>query len=133
MFFPADYQPPAESPDKAYPFILTTGKDLYHLHTGSYTRNSVALYNLSPEDVLEIHPSDAERLKVKNGEKIHVSSRRGSMKINAKVTDRVPQGTVFTTLHSDEVAVNALTIDALDPMAKTPELKLCAVKLEKTA
>ena len=133
MFCPADYQPPAEPPDKEYPFILTTGKDLYHLHTGSYTRNSVALFNLSPEDVLEIHPSDAERLKVKNGEKIHVSSRRGSMKIHTQVTDRVPQGTVFTTLHSDEVAVNALTIDALDPMAKTPELKLCAVKLEKTA
>ena len=133
VFFPADYQPPAELPDKAYPFILTTGKDLYHLHTGSYTRNSAALFNLSPEDVLEIHPSDAERLKVKNGEKIHVSSRRGDMKIHAKVTDRVPQGTVFTTLHSDEVAVNALTIDTLDPMAKTPELKLCAVRLEKMA
>jgi formate dehydrogenase alpha subunit len=133
MFFPADYHDPAELPDKEYPFILTTGKDLYHLHTGSYTRNSVALFNLSPEDVLEIHPSDADRVQVKNGEEIYVRSRRGSIKINTKVTDRVPEGTVFTTLHSDEVAVNALTIDALDPMAKTPELKLCAVKLEKPA
>ena len=133
MFAPADYQPAAELPDKEYPFILTTGKDLYHLHTGSYTRNSVALFNLSPEDVLEIHPSDADRVQVKDGEEIHVRSRRGSMKINTKVTDRVPEGTVFTTLHSDNIAVNALTIDCLDPMAKTPELKLCAVKLEKPA
>jgi len=133
MFFPADYKAPAELPDKEYPFILTTGKDLYHLHTGSYTRNSVALFNLSPKDVLEIHPSDAERVQVKNGEEIHVRSRRGSMKIHTKVTDRVPEGTVFTTLHSDNIAVNALTIDCLDPMAKTPELKLCAVKLEKPA
>ncbi|MFO7972367.1 MAG: molybdopterin dinucleotide binding domain-containing protein, partial [Desulfobacterales bacterium] len=61
----------------------------------------------------------------------HVSSRRESMKIHTRVTDRVPEGTVFTTLHSDETADNALTIDALDPMAKTPELKLCAVRLEK--
>ena len=133
MFSPADYHDPAELPDKEYPFILTTGKDLYHLHTGSYTRNSVPLYNLSPEDVLEIHPSDAKQLKVKNGEEIHVSSRRGSMKIHAKVTDRVPEGTVFTTLHSDDVAVNALTIDVLDPMAKTPELKLCAVKVREAS
>jgi formate dehydrogenase alpha subunit len=131
MFFPADYQPPAESPDKEYPFILTTGKDLYHLHTGSYTRNSVALFNLSPEDLLEIHPSDADRIQIKDGEEIFVHSRRGSMKIHTKVTDRVQEGTLFTTLHSDNIAVNALTIDCLDPMAKTPELKLCAVKLEK--
>jgi predicted molibdopterin-dependent oxidoreductase YjgC len=133
MFFPADYQPPAESPDKEYPFILTTGKDLYHLHTGSYTRNSVALFNLSPEDLLEIHPSDADRIQVKDGEEVFVRSRRGLIKIHTKVTDRVQEGTVFTTLHSDNIAVNELTIDCLDPMAKTPELKLCAVKLEKPA
>ncbi|MEA3221948.1 MAG: formate dehydrogenase subunit alpha [Thermodesulfobacteriota bacterium] len=130
FFFPADYNPPAELPDKSYPFVFTTGKDLCHLHTGSYTRHSAALLELSPEDLLAINPLDAQGLDVKNGDKVKVSSRRGEIKINVRITDRVPKGTVFSTLHSSEIPVNVLTIDTLDPLAKTPELKICAVNIK---
>jgi formate dehydrogenase alpha subunit len=128
-FFPADYQSPAEAPNDEYPFLLTTGKELYHLHTGSYTNKSVPLSRLAPEDLLEISVTDAEKIGVGNGDKVRVISRRGQIGITAQVTDSVPEGTVFATFHSGEV--NVLTIDTLDTMAKVPELKMCAVKIEK--
>jgi predicted molibdopterin-dependent oxidoreductase YjgC len=128
-FFPADYQPPAEETDEEYPFVFTTGKDLYHLHTGSYTHKSAVLSKLSPEDLLEISPSDAEKLGIGDGERIKVISRRGRIELLATLTDKVPEGTVFSTFHSSEV--NILTTDSLDPQAKVPELKMCAVKIEK--
>lgn len=131
QFFPAEYQRPAELPDEEYPFALTTGKNLYHLHTGSYTQQSVALSRLASEDRLEMNPSDAERLGVVNGEKVKVCSRRGTIGIKVKVADRVSEGTVFTTFHSS--AVNQLTNDSLDALAKAPELKICGVKIEKVA
>ena len=130
IFFPADYTPPAEMPDDEYPFVFTTGKDLYHLHTGSYTRQSSVLFELSPKDLLSIHPEDAKELGIENGDEVTVSSRRGEIRINVAITDQVPKGTVFSTLHSHDVAVNALTIDTLDPLAKTPELKACAVNIQ---
>ena len=128
-FFPADYLPPAETPDEEYPFVLTTGKDLYHLHTGSYTHESVPLSRLAPEDRLEMSLSDAEKLRVSDGDRVKVRSRRGQVNLVIKVTDRVPEGTVFATFHSTEV--NVLTTDSLDALAKVPELKMCAVKIEK--
>ncbi len=130
VFFPAEHTPPAEVPDKAYPFILTTGKDLYHMHTGSYTRRSAVLSELSPGDVLLIHPLDAQGLGVGDGGEVKVASRRGEIRIRVQVTDEVPQGTVFSTLHSADVAVNDLTNDVLDSLAKTPELKICAVQIQ---
>lgn len=130
-FFPAAYQAPAEVPNEEYPYLLTTGKDLYHLHTGSYTNKSVPLSRLAPEDLLEISVSDAKKIGVVNGDKVRVRSRRGHIDITAQVTDRVPDGTVFATFHSG--AVNDLTIDSLDAMAKVPELKMCAVTIEKVA
>ena len=131
VFYPADYQLPAELPDENYPFALTTGKELYHLHTGSYTRESVALSRLAPEDLLEMNPSDAERLGVMDGDAVKVRSRRGQIDIAVKVTDRMPEGAVFATFHSS--AVNVLTTDSLDALAKVPELKLCGVRIEKVA
>ncbi len=128
-FFPADYQPAAEMTDDAYPFLLTTGKELYHLHTGAYTHESKALSRLAPEDRLELHPTDANKLNLENGEKARVSSRRGQIEIGVCVTDKVPMGTVFSTFHSSEI--NLLTIDSLDALAKVPELKMCAVVIEK--
>ncbi len=122
---------PAELPDENYPFALTTGKELYHLHTGSYTRESVALSRLAPEDLLEMNPSDAERLGVMDGDAVKVRSRRGQIDIAVKVTDRMPEGAVFATFHSS--AVNVLTTDSLDALAKVPELKLCGVRIEKVA
>ncbi len=130
IFYPADYHPPAELPDDEYPFVFTTGKDLYHLHTG-YTRHSVPLNNLSPEDLLEMNPSDGEKLGILDGDETRVCSRRGEITIKVKITDLVPEGTVFATFHSTKTPVNVLTIDALDPLAKVPELKICAVKVER--
>jgi len=130
VFFPADYNPPAELPDEEYPFIFSTVKELCHLHTGSYTRYSKALAELSPEDLLGVSPSDAEKLGIMDGDDVKVSSRRGEIMIGVKISDRIPEGTVFSTFHSSKIPVNVLTIDALDKLAKTPELKICAVKIE---
>jgi predicted molibdopterin-dependent oxidoreductase YjgC len=129
-FFPADYNPPAELPDEEYPFIFSTVKELCHLHTGSYTRYSKALAELSPDDLLGINPSDAEKLGITEGDNVKVTSRRGEILIGVKISDRVPEGTAFSTFHSSKIPVNVLTIDTLDKLAKTPELKICAVKIE---
>jgi predicted molibdopterin-dependent oxidoreductase YjgC len=128
-FFPAPYQPPAETTDDDYPFLLTTGKERYHLHTGGCTRESYPLVRLAPEDLLELNPADADRLGVADGGTVSVRSRRGRVDLAVTVTDRVPTGTVFATFHASEV--NALTSDSLDALAKIPELKMCAVAIEK--
>jgi predicted molibdopterin-dependent oxidoreductase YjgC len=128
-FFPAEYRPPAETPDEEYPFMLTTGKELYHIHTGACTRESKALFRLAPEDILEMNPADAERIGVSDGGKVSMRSPRGRFEIAVNITDRVPEGTVFTTFHSSDI--NVLTSDSLDALAKVPQFKLCAVAIEK--
>ena len=128
-FFPAEYQPPAETADAEYPFLLTTGKELYHLHTGACTRESKPLPRLASEDWLELNPADAEELGIGNCERVTVRSRRGTIDIAVQVTEKVPKGTVFSTFHSSEI--NILTNDSLDPVSKVPELKMCAVTIEK--
>jgi formate dehydrogenase alpha subunit len=127
-FFPAEYQPPAEKANEEYPFMLTTGKELYHIHTGSYTRESKALFRLAPDDLLEVNPVDAEKLGIGDKQRVRLRSRRGEIEIAAKITDRVPPGTVFSTFHSSEI--NVLTSDSLDVLAKVPEFKVCAVAIE---
>jgi len=126
-----DYIPPAEETDKDYPFILTTGRNLFQYHSGSMTRRVVPIEVHAGKPYIEINPEDALRLKINNGEEISISSRRGKIKVNARVTNRIPSGTVFIPMHYKEAAANALTSDALDPYAKTPELKVCAVRIEK--
>jgi len=128
-FFPAEYLPPAETADDEYPFLLTTGKELYHLHTGAYTRESGPLSRLAPEDLLELNPKDAAKLGVGDGERVALRSRRGTIETAVHVTDKVPMGTVFSTFHSSEI--NVLTNDSLDAVCKVPELKMCAVSIEK--
>jgi predicted molibdopterin-dependent oxidoreductase YjgC len=128
-FFPAEYKPPAETADKEYPFLLTTGKELYHLHTGAYTRESKPLSRLAPEDRLELNPADAEKLGIGDGERVKVRSRRGMIDLAVQVTEKVPAGTLFSTFHSSEI--NVLTNDSVDSVCKVPELKMCAVTIEK--
>lgn len=128
-FFPAEYKLPVETADEEYPYLLTTGKELYHLHTGACTRESKPLSRLSPEGRMELNPVDAAKLGVGNCERVKVRSRRGEIDIAVQVTDRVPVGTVFSSFHSNEI--NALTNDSLDPVCKIPELKMCAVAIEK--
>jgi formate dehydrogenase alpha subunit len=131
LFRPVEHRPPAEETDEEYPFILSTGRILYHWHGGTLSRRSPGLAGLGLEAEVEIHPDDAERLALKPGEPVRVASRRGQVKAVANVTRRSPPGTVFMTFHFAEAAVNLLTIDAVDPMAKIPEYKVCAVKVMK--
>jgi len=131
LFTAIEFIPPAEQPDGTYPFILTTGRILYHFHTGTMTRKSPTLEIQAPEGFIEINPKDAQKLGISEGDKVRVKSRRGEIIIKAKVTDRVQPGIVFIPFHFAEAAANKLTNSAYDPKAKIPELKVCAVKLEK--
>ncbi|HUX39432.1 MAG TPA: formate dehydrogenase subunit alpha [Rectinemataceae bacterium] len=130
-FVPREYQAPAEEPDEAYPFILSTGRVYWHWHTRSMTGRTSTLERENPECYAELNPVDAKALGVRNGERVTVASRRGSLTVRAEVTDRTKTGTVFIPFHFGEAAANLLTIAALDPVAKIPEFKVCAVKIEK--
>jgi formate dehydrogenase alpha subunit len=130
-FHVTPYGEPPELPDEAYPFLLTTGRVLYHYHT-MISRKSKGLSEIYPEGVVEINPEDARRLGIRpdNG-LVEIASRRGKVHAKARITETVSPGLVFMTFHFREAAVNLLTIDALDPIAKIPEFKVCAVKIRK--
>lgn len=131
LFHAIEYKPPAEVVDDEYPFWMTTGRVYAHYHTGTMTRNSKALDNEVPEGFLEIHPEDAKSLDIGDGHKIKMASRRGEIETRITITDRVKKGVVFMPFHFEEARVNKLTNPAYDPIAKIPELKVCAVKLAK--
>ncbi len=122
---------PQELPDNEYPFLLTTGRRYEQFHTATMTRRSQALNHYCPAAALEIHPDDAKKLNINDGEKIIVSSRRGSITTNAKISERVAKGVVFGCFHFSESAINVLTNPVLDPVAKIPEYKVCAVNIKK--
>jgi predicted molibdopterin-dependent oxidoreductase YjgC len=126
-----DYRPPMEMTDEEYPFVLTKGRLLQHYHTGSMTRRSKVLDGLVKQGMVEINMANAERLGISDGEMVKVSTRRGSIEITALVTPKIIKGLVFIPFHFAESAANVLTNDALDPVAKIPEYKVCSVKLEK--
>ncbi len=132
-FITVEHVPPGEVPDGEYPLVLTTGRRLYHYHTGTQTRHAVGLEEVLPEELLEINPADAEALWVDDGERVRVTSRRGFLEVRTRVTEDVPRGTVFMTFHHWETPTNVLTNDVLDPIAGTPEFKACAVKVDKLA
>ncbi|HXF86043.1 MAG TPA: formate dehydrogenase subunit alpha [Anaerolineales bacterium] len=127
-FIPLDYVPVKEEPDDEYPFILTTGRLLEHWHGGTLTRHSV-LDEAYPEARVEIHPADAEMHGIKDGMPVRVTSRRGTVVLRATVTEKTTVGVVFIPMHFAEAAANLLTNDALDPQAKIPEFKACAVQV----
>ena len=128
---PVDWTPPAEVPDKDYPFVLSTGRRLTHYHTRTQTGRSVGLNEILGEETADISPEDAEALKIKDGEMIKVSSRRGTVMVKAKVTEQVPKGLVWMAFHFREACANWLTNPAFDPVTQTAEYKACAVKVEK--
>jgi len=133
LFCPLDYRPPAELPDEAYPFLLSTGRILFHWHGGTMSRRSPGLDAVAPEAEAEIHPDDAARLGVAEGDLLRVTSRRGRVVAAARLTRRSAPGMVFLTFHYAESATNLLTVDAVDPTAKIPEYKVCAVHVERLA
>jgi predicted molibdopterin-dependent oxidoreductase YjgC len=128
---PIEYTAPAEEIDSEYPLVLTTGRVLEHFHTGTMSRNSKILDRMVPEAFVEINPSDAKKLGVSDNEMVIVSTRRGSINIKAKITDMPKDNVIFIPFHFVEAAANKLTIDALDPTCKMPELKVCACRVEK--
>jgi len=131
VFFPIEWKPPAEVPDAEYPLILTTGRCLFHWHTGSMTRRSEHLNAEVPTGWIEINPEDAKALGIVDGEMVKATSRRGTINVPAKVTKDIMKGVTFMPFHFAECAANVLTNNALDPVAKIPEFKACAVKVEK--
>jgi formate dehydrogenase major subunit len=125
------YQGPQEVENEDYPLILSTGRILYQYHTGTMTRRSKGLEEKAPECLIEVSADDAGTLRITDGEKVRVISRRGDLEAKVKITDRSPKGTIFIPFHYAEAAANRLTQTALDPVAKIPELKFCAVRIEK--
>jgi formate dehydrogenase major subunit len=132
LFNAIEFKEPRENPDNEYPLILTTGRSLFHYHTGTMTRRSSALDTHKPENEVEINPVLAEKLNIAEGELVRLSTRRGSIEVKAHITDIVEEDVVFITFHFAEAAANILTnADSLDPVAKIPEYKVCSVRLEK--
>ena len=132
-FTAIDYKAPAEVVDGAYPMWLSTGRSFAHYHSGSMTRVSPTLHQEVPEGYVEISPVDAKSMAIKDGERVKVSSRRGEIQIKARISGKVNRGVVFIPFHFAETAANVLTNSAYDPVAKIPEYKVCAVKVEKLA
>jgi len=128
-FIPIEHIPTVEETDDEYPFILTTGRLLEHWHGGTMTRNS-QLDALFPHPLIDLHEVDAAQLHLKTGDVVRVSSRRGSIVLQVNVSTKTSPGVVFIPMHFVEAAANLLTIDALDPQAKIPEFKACAVNIQ---
>jgi predicted molibdopterin-dependent oxidoreductase YjgC len=130
-FTPLTFREPMEAPDEEYPFTLNTGRILQHWHGGTMSRRSEGLDWVVPEGEIQINDEDGVELGIETGEMIRVTSRRGVAEGKARLTDKLPRGMVFMTFHFVEVPANALTGDAVDPVAKIPEYKVSAVRVEK--
>jgi len=129
-FSPIEHVPPAEMPDDEFPVLLSTGRVIYHWHGGQMTRRAKGLMEVYGNALIEVNPDDAQKLGLNGNKRVRVTSRRGSIEAEAWVTDRVPPGMVFANFHFPESPTNELTIAALDPVAKIPEYKICAVRVE---
>lgn len=130
-FVPAEWTAAPELPSKDYPLVLNTGRLLEHWHTGSMTRRSKILDGLAPTAFVGMHPEDGRSLGIADGDRVRVTSARGSIDLEARLTEKECKGAVFVPFHFREAAANLLTIDALDPDAKIPEFKFCAVRVAK--
>ena len=130
LFIAEDYIPPVELPDEEYPLLFTTGRDIARYNFSSMTGKTPEIDEISPECFAEVHPGDAERLGLKEKNWVRLTSRRGSVQMRATITDRTQEGTIFSTYNHLQALVNLLTLDALDRLSRTPEYKLCAIKVE---
>jgi formate dehydrogenase major subunit len=128
-FVPADIIPAAERPDAEYPMVLITGRQLEHWHTGSMTRRAAVLDAIEPDPTAQVHPLDLAAMGAKPGDVITVESRRGKVTLWARADEATPRGAVFVAFAYYEAAINKLTNAALDPFAKIPEFKYCAVRV----
>jgi formate dehydrogenase major subunit len=126
----AKLTPPDETPDHEYPFILTTGRQLEHWHTGAMTRRATVLDALEPSAVANVSRGTLARLGIKAGDMLRVTTRRGVVELASRQDDSVPDGVVFIPFAYVEAAANLLTNPALDPFGKIPEFKYCAARVE---
>nr|WP_245349944.1 molybdopterin dinucleotide binding domain-containing protein [Cytobacillus eiseniae] len=130
-FVPVTYTEPVELPDEEYPFTLTTGRRYESYNTHTQTKFYASGVKIKQkEETVDMHPEDAEKLGVETGDVVEVSSRRGSLQVNVKVTEQVSPGLVFMSFHFSEVPTNVLTINEFDPISGTAEFKACAVKIQ---
>ncbi|MDB5860910.1 MAG: NAD-dependent formate dehydrogenase iron-sulfur protein / NAD-dependent formate dehydrogenase, partial [Ramlibacter sp.] len=129
-FVPADVIPAAERPDAEYPLVLITGRQLEHWHTGSMTRRATVLDALEPDPVALVHPLDLAALGAQPGGVITIESRRGAVTLYARADDSSPRGAIFVPFCYYEAAINRVTNAALDPFAKIPEFKYCAIRVK---
>lgn len=129
-FAPIDHIPPAESPDDEYPWVMSTGRVLYHWHGGQMTRRSEGIMKVYGAALIEVNPDDANHLGLNGKQFVRITSRRGSIQAEALITDRVPPGMVYANFHFPEASANELTQAVLDPIAKIPEYKVTAVRVE---
>jgi len=128
-----EFKPPAETPDAEYPYVLTTGRSIFHYHTGTMTRRTPRLDDEIDRGFVEINPEDAIKAGVNSQDMVTLTTRRGSIELKAKVTDEVPPGLLFVPFHFADSCANVLTNPALDPSCKCAETKVCAVKMEVKA
>ena len=129
-FYPVEYQPPIEQPDSEYPFVLSTGRTLYHYNSATMTMREEGVTQKQEEPFVEMHPEDAQALGVTGGDWVRLVSRRGELEARARIGDRVYPGLVWMALHFAEAKVNWLTHDVGDPLIGTPEYKTSAVRVE---
>ena len=127
---PVTHKPPAETPDSEYPFILTTGRMLFHYNTGTMTRRTNNLNREYPRNFVQINPVDAQKLGIKNKIKVKVKTRRGELVVAAEVTDKIKAGVIWMPFHFSEAPTNVLTNNAFDPVCRIGEYKACAAKIE---
>ena len=130
-FIPVRHKPPAEVTDKEYPFILSTGRMLFHYNTGTMTTRVANILREYPRNFVQINPADAQRLGIKKQERVMVRTRRGELKVAAQITDKIKPGVLWMPFHFSDEPTNVLTNNAFDPVCRTGEYKACAAKIEK--
>jgi formate dehydrogenase major subunit len=133
LLVPVEYLPPDELPSEEYPFVLNTGRQMYHWHTGTMSRRATGLDSREPVPIVEMSPDDAAQLGVAEGDSVRVTSRRGSILIGVRVSERQARGQIFIPMHFREAAANLLTNPQLDPYARIAAFKISAVRVEPAA
>jgi formate dehydrogenase major subunit len=130
LMVPAEILPPDEQPDRDYPFVLSTGRQLEHWHTGAMTRRATNLNALEPEPTAQMNMADIARLRLEAGDTVQVTTRRGAIAIKLRADNNVPEGVIYVPFAYVEAAANLLTNPSLDPFGKIPEFKFCAARVE---
>ena len=129
-FFKVDVRPKDNMPNKEFPFLLTTGRCLYHYHTGTMSMRIQGINEIWPEPFIEMNPEDAKEMNISNGDTIELYSKNGSLRGKVKISDRIAKKTLFTIFHFPKMPVNLLIESNLDPVSKIPAFKVIPVTIK---